>query len=144
VSEGDYVETAGKAGFVEQVTLRHLRLRDDAGNVHFIPNGIITTISNSSRDYTYAVIDITVARDCDLDQLFADMQAVAEDLRQDEEVASAVSGELIIDGIEKLEPASMVVRCRLQVGPARHIEIRRLFLKRMRQKMEERGSLERT
>lgn len=138
VSEGDYVETAGKTGFVEQVTLRHLRLRDEAGNVHFIPNGIITTITNSSRDYTYAVIDVTVPRDCDLEEVVSDMQFVAQDLRQDVEVGPGISGDLIVDGIEKLEPASMVVRCRLRVGPARHMPIRRLFLKRMRERMEDR------
>lgn len=138
VSEGDYVEAVGKAGFVERVTLRHLRLRDEAGNVHFISNGSITTLTNSSRNYTYAVIDVTVPQDSDFQALTNDMQAVAEALRHDPEVGAAISGELIVDGIEKLEPATMVVRCRLLAGPAHHRNIRHLFLRRMKEKMDSR------
>lgn len=47
---GDTVEIAGKAGAVEEVTLRYVRLRDDQGAVHFVPNGAIATVTNRSRD----------------------------------------------------------------------------------------------
>jgi small conductance mechanosensitive channel len=49
VAEGDAVEVAGKSGIVEEITLRHIRLRDQDGSVHFIPNGIVTTVTNKSR-----------------------------------------------------------------------------------------------
>jgi moderate conductance mechanosensitive channel len=49
VAEGDSVEVAGKSGMVEEITLRHVRLRDQDGSVHFIPNGIITIVTNKSR-----------------------------------------------------------------------------------------------
>lgn len=46
---GDVVEVGGKSGEVEDVTLRYVRMRDADGTVHFVPNGIITTVSNRSR-----------------------------------------------------------------------------------------------
>jgi small conductance mechanosensitive channel len=49
VAEGEMVEVAGKSGMVEEITLRHIRLRDQDGSVHFIPNGIITIVTNKSR-----------------------------------------------------------------------------------------------
>lgn len=136
VHEGDYVEAAGKTGTVEEVTLRHIRMRDESGNVHFIPNGIITTITNSSREYTYAVIEITVSRDSNLDEISSAMQSVADSMKRNPELAEDISGDLIVDGIERLEASTMVVRCRLRVAPARHLAVRRLFLKQMRLEMD--------
>ncbi len=46
---GDVVEVAGKSGTVEDLTLRYVRMRSADGTVHFVPNGIITTVSNQSR-----------------------------------------------------------------------------------------------
>ena len=45
----DVIEVGGKSGKVEDVTLRYVRMRDADGTVHFVPNGIITTVSNRSR-----------------------------------------------------------------------------------------------
>ncbi len=49
IRHGDVVEIAGKAGFVEEITLRYVRLRDYDGNVHYIANGLISTVTNMSR-----------------------------------------------------------------------------------------------
>jgi len=83
VSEGDVIEAAGKSGYVERVTLRHTRIRDYDGSVHFIPNSMITTVTNRSRDYAYAVIDINVKRQEDLDRVFKRMQDIAAGMRAD-------------------------------------------------------------
>ncbi|OYY82383.1 MAG: mechanosensitive ion channel protein MscS, partial [Methylophilales bacterium 16-45-9] len=67
IRQGDVVEAGDKAGFVEEVTLRHIRMRDYDGDVHYVPNGIITTVTNKSRDYAQSVIDIGVAYREDID-----------------------------------------------------------------------------
>ena len=41
IRQGDVVEISGKSGEVEEVTLRYVRLRDNDGFVHFVPNGEI-------------------------------------------------------------------------------------------------------
>lgn len=48
---GDAIEVGGKSGTVEEVTLRYIRLRDLEGAVHFVPNGVITTVTNRSRKF---------------------------------------------------------------------------------------------
>ena len=57
---GDVIEAGGKTGVVEELTLRYLRLRDYAGNVHYVPNGQITIVTNMSLGHAYAVIDLGV------------------------------------------------------------------------------------
>lgn len=51
IRHGDVVTIAGHTGAVEEVTLRYVKLRDDAGIVYFVPNSQITTVGNMTRDY---------------------------------------------------------------------------------------------
>src|SRR5207302_314782 len=76
VREGDVVEVAGKAGLVEEVTLRYVRLRDFEGHVHFVPNGEIKVVTNRTRGYAHAVIEVGIAYEADIDKALAVMLEV--------------------------------------------------------------------
>lgn len=132
VSEGDIIEVAGKSGYVERVTLRHIRIRDYDGSVHFIPNSMITTVTNRSREYAYAVIDLSVGRQEDLEQVFGLMREVSAAMRSDARFGSVLLGDIDIAGVEKVEDAAMTLRCRLKVKPAKQWSVRREFLCRMK------------
>ena len=88
VRQGDVVEVAGKAGVVEEMTLRYVRLRDGDGYVHFIPNGEIKVVSNRTRGFAHAAIDVGVDYGIDIDQALAVMREVGSALRADAEVAA--------------------------------------------------------
>jgi len=137
VSEGDDVEVAGKTGRVEQVTLRHIRLRDYDGSVHYIPNGMITVVTNHSREYSYSVIDFNLARSHDFDRLCAAMRAVGAEMRADPLLGPMILAGIEIAGIEKLDEGNMTIRCRLQVAPSRQWRIRGEFLRRMKARIDE-------
>lgn len=47
--QGELVDIAGYSGVVEELTLRHVKLRDEAGRVYFVPNSAITVVVNHSR-----------------------------------------------------------------------------------------------
>ncbi|KIF81354.1 mechanosensitive ion channel family protein [Noviherbaspirillum autotrophicum] len=132
VSEGDVIEVAGKSGYVERVTLRHIRIRDYDGSVHFIPNGMITTVTNRSREYAYAVIDLAVGRQQDLECVFGLMREAGAAMRRDPAFGAMLLGDVDIAGVEKVEDAAMTLRCRLKVKPARQWSVRREFLRRMK------------
>jgi small-conductance mechanosensitive channel len=57
---GDIVSMQGVTGTVESISLRTTKIRDSNGAVHSIPNGSIGIISNMSKDYMNAVVDILV------------------------------------------------------------------------------------
>jgi len=63
IRQDDYIEVGGKAGSVEEVTLRYVRLRDGEGAVHYVPNSQITTVTNRSREFAYAVVEVSVSYD---------------------------------------------------------------------------------
>lgn len=136
VSEGDNIEAAGKSGYVERVTLRHIRIRDYDGSVHFIPNSMITTVTNRSRDYAFAVVDLNVPRKEDLNRVFRLMEDVVRDMRSDPTIGPLILDDVDMGGVEKVEDAAVGLRCRIKVQPTKQWRVRREFLRRMKAAMD--------
>lgn len=65
---GDYVEAAGVAGIVDEIGLRTTTLKDFGGEIHIIPNGEISLVTNHSRDTKRALVKISIAYEEDLDR----------------------------------------------------------------------------
>lgn len=137
VRQGDMVEIAGKSGLVQEITLRYIRLNDYSGNVHFIPNGIITAVTNMSREFSYAVMDIGVAYREDIDQVCALMLKVGADLRTDDNFARKILEDLDIAGVEKLADAAVVIKCRFKVMSLEQWNVRREYLKRIKRAFDQ-------
>lgn len=136
ISEGDVVEAAGKSGTVERVTLRHIRIRDYDGSLHFIPNSMINVVTNRTRGYAYAVIDINVRRQESVDRVIRLMEAIGQQMRQDPAVGPSILEDLKIAGVEKVEDAAVGLRCRVRVKPGKQWRIRREFLRRMKDALD--------
>lgn len=132
IRQGDVVAVADKAGLVEEVTLRHVRLRDYEGAVHFVPNSSITTVTNRSRDFAFAVIDVGVAYKEDIDRVFEVMHTVAAELRQDSAFGPRIIDDLEIAGVETWADSSVIIRCRLRTLPLEQWGVRREFLRRLK------------
>lgn len=139
VRQGDVVEVAGKGGLVEEMTLRYIRLRDYEGTVHYIPNGTIDTVTNRSRSYAYAVIDIGVAYREDIDEVYAVMRQVAGELRADPLMAGKIEEDLEIAGIDQWGDSSVVIRCRFKVRPLEQWDVRRAYLYRLKKAFDAAG-----
>jgi small conductance mechanosensitive channel len=132
IRKGDVIEAGGKAGLVEEITLRYVRLRDYDGNVHFIPNGTITGVSNLSREYAYTVIDAGVAYTADIDRAFGVMREVAAGMRADPAFTSRIREDLEVAGVERWESSAVVLRARMKVAPLEQWNVKREFLKRLK------------
>jgi DNA-binding IclR family transcriptional regulator len=77
IRQGDVVQVADRSGLVEQVTLRYVRLRDLDGHVHFVPNGEIKVVTNRTREYATALVEIGIAYREDPDEAIGVMREVA-------------------------------------------------------------------
>jgi small conductance mechanosensitive channel len=136
---GDVVEAGGKAGVVEELTLRYLRLRDYSGNVHYVPNGNISVVTNMSLGFACAVMDVNVAYGEDVDRAVAVMRAVGEDLRRDEAFAARILDDLEVAGVDNWAESAVVIRCRFRVQPLEQWAVRRDFLRRLKQAFDREG-----
>ncbi len=139
VAKGDVVEVAGRSGLVEDVTLRYIRLRDYSGNVHYVPNGLITTVTNMSREFACAVMDVGIAYREDLDAVFAVLRETAHALEQDPDFGARILEPLEIAGVENLADSAVVVRCRFKVRVLEQWNVRREFLGRLKAAFDARG-----
>ena len=139
LTTGDVVRIADKSGLVEDVTLRFVRLRDYEGNVHFIPNSLITTVTNMSRGFGNAVVDVGIAYREDVDEAFAVMREVGAAMRADEAFGKKILADLEIAGVERLDDSAVVLRCRIKSLPLAQWYVRREFLRRLKKAFDARG-----
>jgi len=140
VRQGDVVEIAGKGGLVEEVTLRYVRLRDLEGHVHFVPNSEISVVTNRTREYATAVIEVGIAYREDPEQAFAVMRKVADGMRADPDWRDRMVADLEVLGVEKWADSAVVLRARVHVvPPIQQWNVKREFLKRLKKACDDAG-----
>ncbi|ROH88599.1 mechanosensitive ion channel family protein [Pseudomethylobacillus aquaticus] len=139
IRQGDVVEAAGKGGLVEEVTLRHIKLRDYDGNVHFIPNGAISTVTNMSRGFAQSVIDVRVAYREDMDRVMQIMRQVGTELRDDQVYREKILDDLEMAGVDRWDESAVILRCRFRVLPLEQWGVRREYLRRLKRRFDEQG-----
>lgn len=80
---GDFIQVGGVAGQVERLTLRATYLRDINGYLHTIPNGEVRVLSNMTREWSRALVDVGVAYEEDLDRVLRVFEETAEAFARD-------------------------------------------------------------
>jgi len=139
IRKGDMVEVCGKDGLVEDITLRYITLRDYEGNVHYVPNGLITTVTNKSRGFAYAVIDVSIAYRESIDEAYEIMREVGREMRDSKEFSAKIIDDLEIAGVEKWADSAVVLRCRFKVASLEQAGVRREFLYRLKKSFDAQG-----
>jgi len=139
IRQGDVVKLGDHAGLVEQVTLRYVQLRDYDGHLHFVPNGSITSVVNMARGHAQAVVEVGVAYSMDVDAAMATMQAVAAEMRRDPDQAARILGDLEMAGVERWADSAAVIRARFEVAPLKQWNVRREYLRRLKNAFDRAG-----
>lgn len=139
IIKGDVVQIADKSGLVEDMTLRYVQLRDYDGNVHFVPNGLISTVTNMSRGYAYAVVDVGIAYREEIDAALAVMRSVAAGLAAAPDFAGRILAEFEIAGVERWDESAIVLRGRFKVLPLEQWNVRREYLRRLKGAFDDAG-----
>jgi len=114
---GDLVRINNTGGIVEQINLRTIVLRDDEGAVHVFPNGTISSLSNLSKHYAYAVIEVRVAYSENIDRVTAIVREVGRSLENDPEWRPFLLGPLEAAGVDSLANGLALLRVRFKTLP---------------------------
>lgn len=139
IRHGDVVEAGGKSGIVEEVTLRYVRLRDYDGNVHFVPNGQIGTVTNMTRGFSYALIDVRVAYRENIDEVFDIIRKVATEMRAGEQFKEIILEDVDLAGVENWADSAISIRLRIKVAPSQQWTVKREFLRRLKVAFDTQG-----
>jgi moderate conductance mechanosensitive channel len=124
---------------VESVGLRTVRLRDLNGTVHVIPNSTINSLSNFSKTYARAVMDIGIAYREDVDAVMGILKEVGEELEKDPEYGPNILEPLEIFGLDRFEDSAVIIRARFKTRPLQQWGVRREFYRRLKRVFDERG-----
>jgi small conductance mechanosensitive channel len=129
---GDVIETAGKSGVVERMTLRVVVLRDLEGTMHVIPNGEMKVVSNKTRGWARAVVDIAIPYTEDVDRILTVVRDEAAQFSTDAVWGLQLDGPVEVLGIEELRDNSVVIRTLLKTQPGSQWNVAREFRRRLK------------
>lgn len=133
---GDVIEAAGKSGTVEQMTMRVTMLRDLRGVLHVLPNGQITTVSNLTRSWSRAVVEVSVGYGTDLDHTLTVLRDELLTFQKDPAWQSRLEGISEVLGVEQLADHGMVIRTILRTAPGGQWEVAREFRRRIKNRFD--------
>jgi small-conductance mechanosensitive channel len=116
---------SGVTGTVEEVTLRVTRLRTLSGDVVIVPNGQIVQVTNMSRDWARAIVDVPVPSTTDITRAREILLRVGADAREDETLGPLLLDAPSVVGVERLEQETLHVRSVARTLPGRQFEVGR-------------------
>ena len=136
---GDVIEIAGKSGVVERMTLRVVMLRDINGTLHMIPNGQIATVSNMTRGWSRAVVDVGVAYDTEVDKAIEIFRSEAESLASDRTWKDQFEAPPEVVGVTDLGESQVTIRTLLRTHPGKQWAVGREFRRRIKNRLDHEG-----
>jgi small conductance mechanosensitive channel len=107
---GEFVEIGGKSGTVERITIRSTWIRQGNGDIHVVPNGSITVVSNMTRDWSRAVVHVGVAYDADLARVREVCDEVGRAMKEDDAWKDVLEEAPAWVGVTELADSAVVVR----------------------------------
>lgn len=139
VAVGDVVQVGGLSGAVEQLSIRSIKLRAQDGSVHIIPFSAVTTVTNMTRDFGFAVLDVSVAYGEDTDRVSDVLRQIAAEVRLDAKFGAVIRDDLEILGVERLADSGVLIRSRIKTDPTARWMVGREFNRRIKQRFDKLG-----
>jgi moderate conductance mechanosensitive channel len=136
---GDVIEAGGKSGTVEKMTLRVVVLRDLKGTMHIVPNSEIKVVSNMTRGWSRAVVDVGITYEEDIDHALAVVRDEAAQFSTDKIWGAQLDGPLEVPGIESLSDSSVVIRTLIRTQPGSQWNAAREFRRRLKKRLDREG-----
>lgn len=139
VRVGDVVNVGGIGGLVERITLRTMTLRDLAGNVHIIPHGSVSTVTNMTKDYSRYVFDVGVAYREDPDEVMKTLKEIGDGLAADPGFRDDILEPLEMLGVDSFGDNAVIIKCRITTRPIQQWRIGREMNRRIKKVFDQRG-----
>ncbi|MGB7064715.1 MAG: mechanosensitive ion channel domain-containing protein [Syntrophobacteria bacterium] len=136
---GDYVETAGQRGTVEQISIRSMRLRHHRGTIHTIPFGAMSSVGNYSRDYQIMKLEFRVRYDTDINKVRKIIKKINMEIQKDETLAAGLLDKIKSQGVKALDDSAMIMRVKFKTVPGQQFVIRKEVFRLMQEAFAEQG-----
>lgn len=114
-------------GTVEDVTLRITTVRTASGEVVIIPNGQITQVTNLSRDWARAVVDVPVPAAVEVNRVSDLLRQIAEEAYQEADLRRLLLDPPAVMGVQSIDVDHFQVRLVARTLPGRQFEVERIL-----------------
>lgn len=136
---GDVVKIQNILGTVEKINLRFVMLRDFEGAVHYFRNSSVSPVTNYSKDYSYALIEIGVAYKENISYVIDVIKQVGQELRQNEMYKNIICADTEIWGLERFDDSQVVIKFRIRTQPSQQWVISRAYRLALKNRFDELG-----
>jgi len=140
---GDTIElhtTAGAVtGKVELLTLRVATLRAFDGTLHVVPNGNIQLVSNKSRGWARAIVDVRLGYGEDIERVRAVLDDLFEEVRADTTLEDWIREGPSLLGVERMGDHGLVVRVVADTRPSKRWDTERALRERIARRLDAEG-----
>jgi small conductance mechanosensitive channel len=115
--------TTGVTGTVEEFTLRITQIRTINGEVVIIPNGQIVQVTNLSRDWARAVIDVPIPATVDVGHAIAILRKAGNDAFSDPDLKPLLLDPPTVMGVENIDVNTFSIRMVARTLPGKQFEV---------------------
>jgi small conductance mechanosensitive channel len=136
---GDVVQTAGVDGVVEKVNLRTTILRDVHGTVHVVPNGEIRVLSNKTKGWSRAVLEIGVGYREDPGRVIAILEELAAEIAEDPVFGGLLLETPTVPGVEAFGDSAVTIRMMAKTLPLKQWDVARELRRRIKHRFDAEG-----
>lgn len=134
---GDWIELNGLSGSVERFTLRATKLRDFNGNLVVIPNSLIQTVVNCTKQWSVAVVKVGITYESDCKKALLTMAALGDEMSREKD--SAILEAPSVQGITEFSANSVDMRIIIKTTPGSQWEVARKYRIRLKDLFERDG-----
>ncbi|MFF2085921.1 mechanosensitive ion channel family protein [Nocardia sp. NPDC058176] len=131
-------------GTVEDVTLRITTVRNSDGEVITVPNGQIVKVTNLSKDWARAAIDVPISAQADITKINEILHEVCTKAYQDPRLEPLLLDEPSVMGVEDLSLDEMNIRMVARTLPGKQFEVGRELRVRVAAALRKEGISETT
>jgi small conductance mechanosensitive channel len=114
-------------GTVEDVTLRVTTVRTADGEVVITPNGQITQVTNLSRDWARAVVDVPVPAAVDVNRVSDLLRLIGDEAYQEPDVQRLLLDPPAVMGVQNIDLDQFQVRMVARTLPGKQFEVGRIL-----------------
>jgi small conductance mechanosensitive channel len=136
---GDTIQVGDTTGRVEHLTLRRTVVRDARGALVTIANGDVRTVSNLSRDWSQAFVDIFIDPEISLEKTMLALESAAAEMRSDPSWSQALVDGPRILGVHAFDRSASTVRLQVRTAPTRQDEVSRELRRRIQAEFQRQG-----
>ena len=133
---GDYITIGDNSGIVESIGIRMTQLKDFNGDMHYIPNGTISQITNHSRGDMSVIVDVEIAYKENIDIAIEVINSACDRVANEKE---HITEKPKVIGVQSLGVSSVVIRVLGKTEPMYQWSLERELRKEIKLTMEREG-----